>query len=79
MGMLFNVVAHLKQMKPPVREFLRTLQRLLETKMGKTTSHILHVETSTERCWVHPKIVFTKPKNFFPSCYLMKEWTDMKN
>ena len=65
-GMLFNQTACFKQMKPLVREFFRALQGLSETEMGKTV----------KRCWVHPKIVFTKPKIFVPSCYTMKEWTE---
>ena len=61
-----------------VREFFRTLQGLSETEMGKTATHILHVEPTAKRCWVHPKIVFTKPKSVVPSYYTMKEWAENK-
>jgi hypothetical protein len=60
-GVLFSASARFKQIKPLVRELFRTLQGLSETKMRKTASHILHVESTAKRCWVHPKIVFTKP------------------
>src|ERR1700738_5183935 len=74
--MPFNQTARFKQMKPLVREFFRALQGLSETEMGKAAFHILHVKPMAKRCWVHPKIVFTKPKIFVPSCYTMKEWTE---
>ena len=57
-SMLFNRTTRFKQMKPLVREFFRTLQGLSETEMGKVATHILHVEPSAKRCWVHPKIAF---------------------
>lgn len=63
-------------MKLLVREFFRTLQGLLETEMGQAATHILHVKPSAKRCWVHSKIVFSKPKSFNPLCYTMKEWTE---
>ena len=75
-GSLYNQTSRFKQMKPLVREFFRALQGLSETEMGKAAFHILHVEPTAKRCWVHPKIVFTKPKIFVPSCYTMKEWTE---
>ena len=74
-GCLFNEVQRFK-MKPLVREFFRTLQGLSETEMGKAAQYILHVEPTAKRCWVHPKIVFVKPKSFVPSCYTMKEWAE---
>jgi hypothetical protein len=74
-GCLFNQVQRFK-MKPLVREFFRTLQGLSETGMGKAAQYILHVEPTAKRCWVHPKIVFVKPKSFVPSCYTMKEWAE---
>ena len=46
--------------------------------MGKAATYILHVEPTAKRCWVHPKIVFSKPKSFVHSCYTMKEWTENK-
>ena len=49
-GMLFNAAACFKQMKPLVREFFRTLQRLSKTEMGMAASHILHVELLAKRC-----------------------------
>ena len=73
---LFRKNARFKQMKPLVREFFRTLQGLTEREMEKAAEHILHVEPTAKRCWMHPKIVFTKPKIFVPSCYTMKEWAD---
>ena len=73
---LYNQTARFKQMKPLVREFFRALQGLSETEMGKTAFHILHVQPTAKRCWVHPKIVFTKPKSFVPSCYTMNQWTE---
>lgn len=39
---------------------------------------MLHMERTVKRYWVHPKIVFTKPKNFVFSCYTMKEWVENK-
>ena len=75
-GSLYNQAPRFKQMKPLVREFFRTLQGLSETEIGKAAQHILHVEPMAKRCWVHPKIVFTKPKSFVPSCYTMKEWAE---
>jgi len=72
----FNHSARFKQMKPLVREFFRTLQGLTETEMEKAASHILHVHPTAKRCWVHPKICFSKPKSFVPSCYLMREWAE---
>lgn len=72
----FNCASNFKQMKPLVREFFRTLQGLTETEMGKAASHILHSGPTAKRCWAHPKIVFTKPKAFLPSCYTMKEWAE---
>ena len=77
-GMPFNQTTHFKQMKPLVREFFIALQGLLETEMGKATFHILYMQPTAKRCWVHPKIVFTKPKSFVPSWYTMKEWTENK-
>ena len=74
--LLFNKNTRFKQMRPLVREFFRTLQGLTEAKMEKAADHILHVEPTAKRCWMHPKIVFNKPKNFVPSCYLMKDWTE---
>ena len=74
--LLFNHSSNFKQMKPLVREFFRTLQGLTETEMGKAASHMLHVEPTAKRCWAHPKIVFSKPKAFLPSCYTMKEWAE---
>jgi hypothetical protein len=73
---LFSASPRYKPLKPLVREFFRSLQGLSETDMGKAASHILHVEKTAKRCWPHPKIVFSKPKNFVPSCYLMKEWAE---
>ena len=75
-GCLYSQTSRFTQMKPLVREFFRALQGLSETEMGKAASHILHVQPTAKRCWVHPKIVFTKPKIFVPSCYTMKEWTE---
>ena len=72
----FNANKNFKCMKPLVRDFFRTLQGLMESEMEKAASHILHSEPTTKRCWFHPKIVFTKPKTFVPSCYLMKEWAE---
>ena len=77
-NILYNQTARYKQKKPLVREFFRALQGLSETEMGKAASHILHVQSTVKRCWVYPKIVFTKPKSFVPSCYTMKEWTEIK-
>lgn len=74
--LLFNKNTRFKQMRPLVREFFRTLQGLTEAEMEKAADHILHVEPTAKRCWMHPKIVFNKPKTFTPSCYLMKEWTE---
>ena len=75
-GLRFSATARFKQLKPLMREFFRTLQGLSEREMGKAATHILHVEPSAKRCWVHPKIVFSKPKSFVPSCYTMKEWSE---
>jgi hypothetical protein len=75
-GIFFNQTTRFKQMKPLVREFFRTLQGLSETEMEKAAAHILHFTPTAKRCWVHPKIVFLKPKSFVPSCYTMKEWTE---
>jgi hypothetical protein len=63
-------------MKPLVREFFRSLQGLSENDMEKAATHILHKEPTPKRCWPHPKIIFTKPKTFVPSCYTMKEWAE---
>jgi hypothetical protein len=57
-------------MKPLMREFFRSLQGFLKTKMGKAAMHIFHANPTPKRYWVYPKIVFTKPKE----CYSMKEW-----
>ena len=75
-GVFFNRDSRFKQMKPLVREFFRSLQGLTETEMEKAATHILHSAPTAKRCWVHPKIVFLKPKSFVPSCYTMKEWTE---
>ena len=75
-GVLFNLCSHFKQMKPLVRGFFRALQGLSETEMEKAASHILHSAPTAKKCWVHPKIVFSKPKSFVRSCYTMKEWTE---
>ena len=77
-GLVFNSSSRFKQLKPLMREFFRTLQGLSETDIGKTATHILHVKPTAKRCWVHPKIVFFKPKSFVLSCYTMKEWTENK-
>jgi hypothetical protein len=63
-------------MKPLVREFFRSLQGLSENDIEKAATHILHKEPTAKRVWPHPKIVFTKPKTFVPSCYTMKEWAE---
>ena len=44
--------------------------------MKKAAAHILHFAPTAKRYWVHPNIVFQKPKSFVPSCYTMKEWTE---
>jgi hypothetical protein len=31
--------------------------------MGKAATHIMHVAPMAKRCWVHPKIIFFKPKS----------------
>ena len=62
-----------KQLKPLVREFFRVLQGLTESEMGKATDHMLHSKPTAKRCWTHPKIAFTKPKTFVPSCYQFKD------
>ena len=77
-GMLFNRTTRFKQMKPLIRMFFRTPQGLSKTDMGKAASHIMHIEPSAKRWWVHPKIVFQKPKSIVPSCYTMKEWTKIR-
>lgn len=66
------------RLKPLVREFFRVLQGLSESEMEKAATHILHEGSTAKRCWMHPKIVFQKPKTLLPSCYSMKEWTDMR-
>lgn len=63
-----------KPLKPLMREFFRQLQGLTETEMGKVADHILHTRPTAKRAWVHPKIVFSTPKTFVPSCYQLKEW-----
>jgi hypothetical protein len=73
---LFSASLRYKPLKPLVREFFRSLQGLSESDIGKAASHIPHVEKTAKRTWVHPKIVFTQPKIFVPSCYLMKEWAE---
>ena len=75
-GLGFNKSSTFKQMKPLVREFFRTLQSLNETEMERAAFYILHNSPTQKRSWTHPKIVFTKPKSFCPSCYTMKEWSD---
>ena len=75
-GVFFNPSLCFKQMRPLVTEFFRTLQGLSETE--KVATHILHREPTAKMCWVHPKIVFQKPKPFVPSCYTMKEWAENK-
>lgn len=77
-NLYFSGTSHFKQMKPLVREFFRTLQGLTETEMGKAARHILHDVRTTKRAWAHPKIVFTRPKAFLPSCYTMKEWAESR-
>ena len=74
--MLFNSATRFKAMKPLMREFFRSLQGLSEAEMGKAATHILHNTSTPKRFWVYPKIVFTKPKSFVPSCYTMKEWAE---
>lgn len=59
-------------MKPPVREFFRTMQGLIETKMRKAASHILHIMPTAKRCWAHAKIMITNPKAFLPFFYTIK-------
>ena len=75
-GTSFNKSSNFKQMKPLVREFFRTLQGLNETEMERAAVYILHSTPTLKRSWTHPKIVFTKPRTFCPSCYTMKEWSD---
>ena len=75
-NMRFNQAPRFKEMRPLVREFFRNFQGLSETEMVKAASHIQHAAPTAKRCWLHPKIVFTKPKTFVPSCYVMKEWTE---
>jgi len=74
-GSLYNQTPHFKQMKPLVREF-RALQELSDKDIENAASHILHVEPTAKRCWVHPKIAFIKPIIFVPSCYIMKKWAE---
>jgi len=75
-GELFSSSPRYKPLKPLMREFFRTLQGLTETEMEKAATHILHTMPTAKRYWVHPKIVFSKPKTFVPSCYMMKEWAE---
>lgn len=75
-GLTFNSASNFKQMKPLVREFFRTLQGLNETEMERAAKYMLHSAATAKRAWNHPKVVFTKPKNFCPSCYTMKEWSE---
>jgi hypothetical protein len=77
-GKLYKEAPRFTYMKPLMREFFRAFQGMSETDIGKAAFHILHVEVTSKRCWVHLKIVFTKPKNFVPSCYTMKEWAENK-
>ena len=57
---------------------LQSSSRTFGDRDGKGRIPILHVQSTVKRCWVYPKIVFTKPKSFVPSCYTMKEWTEIK-
>ena len=75
-GVFYNLVPRFRQLRPLVREFFRTLQGLTESETEKAAVHILHHAPTAKRCWVHPKIVFQKPKSFVPSCYTMKEWAE---
>jgi hypothetical protein len=77
-GKHYNEGPRYTQMMLLVREFFRSLQGLSENEIEKTATHILHKDTTAKRCWLHPKIVFTKPKTFVPSCYTMKEWAENK-
>lgn len=77
-GKFFREANGFTFMKPLVREFFRALQGLSEYDIGRAAFHILHSEATPKRTWIHPKIVFTKPKNFVPSCYSMREWAERK-
>ena len=77
-GELFNKSPCYKPLKPLMRGFFKTLQGLTETEMGKAATHILHNMPTAKRSWVHPKIVFMKPKTFVPSCYMIKDWADKR-
>lgn len=75
-GLPFNKAKNFKSMRPLVREFFRHLQGLTENEMAKAATHILHERPTAKRPFSHPKIVFSKPKTFLPSCYVMKDWAD---
>lgn len=75
-GRKFKEAKKFKCMKPAVREFFRPIQGLTLREMEKAAFHMLHSGPTAKRPWPHPKVVFTKPKTFVPSCYQFADWAE---